>query len=188
MIMREIKRRKIMKKVVLFFLALSLLVGYGFNFSMDNAKAASQPFAYSYFGEYLDSWNNHDIKLHQSAPKGLCWELEKQGDANSKYLKVIVTGASQYRLLKGIFFNANGDFAPVAGTMTININDTRRISLQGTYVDGDENLHIVILDATVDSKTKNGKIYIRRDEGVTNSYDLIRIPCKTLPELPAPPE
>ena len=96
----------------------------------------------------------------------------------------MVTKEFQYRSLKGIFYNTNGDLAPVAGTMTINAHDTGRISLQGTYVDSDENLHIVILDATVDSKTKNGTIYVRRDEGVTNFYDLTKIPCKTLPEPP----
>jgi len=130
---REIKRKNKMKKFVLFFLALVLLLGYGCNFGMDNAKAASLPLAYSYFGEYLDSLNNQDKKPLHSPPKGLCWELEKQGDANFKFIKVIVTGASQYRLLKGIFYNANGVLAPVAGTMTITANDTRRISLQGTY-------------------------------------------------------
>ena len=169
-----------MKIAVLFFLALVLLVGYGFNFGMDNAKAASLPSDYSYFGEYVDSLNNHNNGPQHSAPEGLCWELE---DAN-KYIKVIVTGKSQYRLLKGIFYNTTGDLAPLAGIMTVNANDTRRISLQGTYVDIDENLHIVILDGTVDSKTKNGTIYVRRDEGGTNSYDLTRIPCKTLPEPP----
>jgi hypothetical protein len=187
MIVREIKRRKKLKKVVLFFLALILLVDYGFSFNMDNAKAASLLFDYSYFCEYVDSLNNQDTEPLQSPPKRLCWELEKQGDAN-KYLKVIVTGTSQYRLLKGKFYNTNGDLAPVAGTMTINADDTRRISLQGTYVDVDENLHILILDASVDSKTKNGTVYVRRDEGATNSYNLTRIPCKTLPEPPSPPE
>jgi hypothetical protein len=179
-----------MKIAVLFFLALVLLVGYGFNFGMDNAKAASLPSDYSYFGEYVDSLNNHNNGPQHSAPNGLCWELENHGDADfyAKYMKVIVTGASQYRLLKGIIYNTNGDLAPVAGIMTISADGTRRISLQGTYVDVDENLHIVILDASVDSKTKNGTVYVRRDEGATNSYNLTRIPCKTLPESPVPQE
>jgi hypothetical protein len=186
--MGKIKRRMEMKKVVLFFLALVLLVGYEFTFGMDKAKVACLPSEQKCFGLTMDNpINDLLMKPRDSGPTLLCWKIEKQVDTDfvDKYIKVIVTGGFQHRLLNGIFYNTDGVIAPVAGTMTINANDTRRISLQGTYVDGDENLHIVILDATVDSKTKNGTVYVRRDSGVTTSFDLTRIPCKT---LPAPPE
>lgn len=201
--MGKIKRRMEMKKVALFFSALVLLVGYELTFGMDKTKAACLPFEQAFplvidFQNYSQECMNPcfdacklDTKPQDSVPTPLCWKLEKLLDADfaNTYIKVTVAGSHQHRLLNGILYNTDGVIAPVVGTMQITPDGTtRRVSLQGTYVDGSENVHTVILDATVDSKTKNGTAYVRSDSGVTNSFDLTKIPCKTVPEPPAPTE
>lgn len=153
-----------MKKVALFFLALVLLVGYAVNDSVAGLL--------------------------------LCWKIEEQVDADGadKYIEVRVTKTDSARhLLNGIFYNTDGDIAPVVGTMEKSPDGTRRVSLHGTYVDGGKNVHknggknvhknvrTWILDATVDSKTKNGTIYVRSDGVGTKSFDLTSIPCETAP-------
>jgi hypothetical protein len=112
----------------------------------------------------------------------LCWRVDRY---QIEYIKVSsIKPDSRYPhwLLNGIWYNPSSYLVPVIGTMEKSPDGTtRHVSLHGTFVSGDD-LYDYILDATIDSVTKNGTIYVYSDLiGSTLPWNLTRIDCRMAP-------
>jgi hypothetical protein len=111
----------------------------------------------------------------------LCWRVDGYQTEYIKVSSIKPDSLYPHWLLNGIWYNPSSYLVPVIGTMEKSPDGTRHVSLHGTFLSGSD-LYDYVLDATVDSVTKNGTIYIYSAlVGNTVSWSLTKINCNTAP-------